>query len=288
MTNKPLHIVILAAGKGSRMRSSLPKVLHKVANKSLLGHVVDCALELKPTAIHVVVGHGKEQVISSFDSHPHKDTLNWVEQTRQLGTGHAVAQAIPAISDDATVLMLTADVPLIKSSTLASMVESMQNYPLALLTAKVDNPFGLGRIVRDDTNSVVGIVEEKDASHTIRQINEINSGIICADKKYLADWLSNINNDNAQQEYYLTDVVSLAHNSGHPIATRQPSNNSEITGINSRSQLALVERLYQLQQAEKFMAQGVTLFDPARFDVRGDVSIGEYVFIVRVSLPPQV
>jgi len=233
MINKPLHIVILAAGKGSRMRSSLPKVLHEVAGKSLLAHVVDTALTLNPAQIHVVVGHGKEQVIEAFESHPKKELLTWVEQALQLGTGHAVAQAIPKIGDNSSVLMLTADVPLIKANTLSAMVDAMQTAQLALLTAVVDNPFGLGRILRDDTDSVTGIIEEK------------------------------------------TDVVGLAHASGAAIATMQPEDNKEINGINSRSQLALVERLYQLECAEKLMASGVTIIDPARFDVRGDVTIGE-------------
>ena len=275
MSNKPLHVVILAAGKGSRMRSNLPKVLHKVAGKSLLGHVIDSSLELNPSEIHVIVGHGKDQVITSFDDHSEKNRLHWVTQTEQLGTGHAVAQAIPNIPDDANVLMLTADVPLINASTLRGMVDAMSNYPLALLTAFVDNPFGLGRILRDDTNAVVSIIEEKDASASIKTINEINSGIICAQKTHLSTWLDQIDNNNAQQEYYLTDVVGLAHKVGNPIATLQPSDNNEINGINSRSQLALVERLYQRQQAEFYMDSGVTLIDPARFDVRGDVSIGQ-------------
>lgn len=279
MTKKPLHIVILAAGKGSRMRSSLPKVLHKVAGKSLLAHVVDAALTLDPDQIHVVVGHGKNQVIDAFELHPSKELLTWVEQTEQLGTGHAVAQAIPSIGDNASVLMLTADVPLIKASTLSAMVDAMQSAPLALLTAVVDNPFGLGRILRDETNSVTGIIEEKDASDSVRQITEINSGIICAHKDVLTQWLQNVSNDNAQSEYYLTDVVGLAHTSGALIATMQPQDNTEINGINSRSQLALVERLYQLAQAEKIMASGVTIIDPARFDVRGDVIIGEDTII---------
>jgi len=221
--------------------------------------VVDSALTLNPAQIHVVVGHGKDHVIDAFESHPKKSLLSWVEQTEQLGTGHAVAQAIPSIGDNASVLMLTADVPLIRASTLAAMVDAMASAPLALLTAVVDNPFGLGRILRDDTNSVTGIIEEKDASDSIRQITEINSGIICAHKDALTQWLNKVDNDNAQEEYYLTDVVGLAHASGASIATMQPQDNTEINGINSRSQLALVERLYQLEQAEKIMAGGVTV-----------------------------
>jgi len=275
MANTPLHVVILAAGKGSRMRSKMPKVLHQVAGKSLLCHVVDAALELNPSEIHVVVGHGKEQVIQAFESHSEKQKLNWVVQTEQLGTGHAVAQALPNIPDNAAVLMLTADVPLIAAGTLANLVSAIDHYPLALLTAFVENPFGLGRILRDDTEAVVGIIEEKDASESIRQIDEINSGIISAQKDYLANWLDSVDNNNAQQEYYLTDIVELAHQSGNPIATFQPHDNNEINGINSRAQLAFVERLFQLEQAKRHMEAGVTLIDPARFDTRGEVTIGE-------------
>ena len=275
MTQKNLHIVILAAGKGSRMRSNLPKVLHKVAGKSLLGHVVDSALALSPTKIHVVVGHGKDAVMDAFVDHAHSATLNWVEQAEQLGTGHAVSQALPFIEGDANVLMLTADVPLIKSSTLIAMVESMTAHPLALLTAIVDDPFGLGRITRDGTNAVTGIVEQKDASVAQQAIREINSGIICADKGHLKNWLINIDNQNAQKEFYLTDVVSLAYQSGSPIAALHPDSNAEVNGINSRVQLAEVERLFQRQKAMQLMAAGVTIIDPARIDIRGDVSIGQ-------------
>lgn len=279
MTQKPLHIVILAAGKGSRMRSDLPKVLHTVAGKPLLGHVIDSALVLQPSQIHVVVGHGKDSVIDAFKDHEQISKLNWVEQTEQLGTGHAVSQALPYINGEADVLMLTADVPLIKSSTLIAMVEAMPTNPLALLTAIVDDPFGLGRITRDETNAVTGIVEQKDASSEQQQIEEINSGIICADKQHLSTWLSNIDNQNAQKEFYLTDVVSLAYQSGNPIAALHPQDNAEVNGINSRIQLAEVERLYQTQYAERLMEAGVTIIDPSRIDIRGDVSIGQDTII---------
>jgi len=274
MSKRPLHIVILAAGKGSRMRSNLPKVLHKVAGKSLLEHVIDSSLELQPERVHVVVGHGKDQVIAEFAEHDQGAKLAWVVQTEQLGTGHAVSSAIPSIDDNANVLMLTADVPMIKASTIASMVDAMQSSSLALLTAIVDNPFGLGRITRDATGAVTGIVEQKDANEAQRAIREINSGIICAHKDQLASWLEKIDNQNAQQEYYLTDVVGLAHAAGCPISTLHPSNTAEITGINSRAQLAQVERLYQLGKVEHLLEQGVTMLDPARVDIRGDVSIG--------------
>ena len=271
------------------MRSELPKVLHKVAGKSLLGHVIDNALDLTPEKIHVVIGHGKEAVINTFAQHPSRHQLNWVEQTEQLGTGHAVTQALPSINGDANVLMLTADVPLIKSTTLASMVSAMSSSPLALLTALVAEPFGLGRITRDDTDAVTGIIEQKDASAEQRKINEINSGIICADKKQLVTWLSQISNDNVQKEFYLTDVVALAYAAGNPIAALHPDINSEVTGINSRVQLAEVERLFQTEQAERLMNDGVTIMDPSRIDLRGDIEIGcDSVIDVNVVLQGKV
>ena len=275
MSQKPLHIVILAAGKGSRMRSSLPKVLHQVAGKSLLGHVIDSAMLLGPAQIHVVVGHGKEAVIGAFAEHPEVGRFNWVEQVEQLGTGHAVSQALPFISGDANVLMLTADVPLIKASTLEAMVTSMESSPLALLTAFVETPFGLGRITRDETNAITGIVEQKDANAEQQKIREINSGIICADKAQLVLWLDQIDDNNVQQEFYLTDVVGLAYQAGNPIAAHHPQDNSEVNGINSRVQLAEVERLYQRGQALRLMNAGVTIVDPARIDIRGDVEIAQ-------------
>ncbi len=279
MTQKPLHIVILAAGKGSRMQSSLPKVLHQVAGKSLLEHVIECALALKPQKIHVVVGHGKDLVIDAFADHQAATRLNWVEQTQQLGTGHAVSQAVPFVEGEANVLMLTADVPLIKASTLEKMVVAMTSSPLALLTAIVNQPYGLGRITRDDTNAVSGIVEQKDANTAQREINEINSGIICADKDQLVHWLDKVDNNNAQKEFYLTDIVGLAYREGNPIAALHPDSNTEVNGINSRVQLAEVERLYQREQAEHLMEAGVTIIDPARIDIRGEVDISKDTII---------
>lgn len=256
------------------MRSAMPKVLHEVAGKSLLGHVLDSAFELQPEAIHVVVGHGKEQVIKSFNDHPQKTLLNWVEQTEQLGTGHAVAQAMPAISGNATVLMLTADVPLIAAQTLKKLEQATTHHTLALLTAIVSTPFGLGRITRDESDAVTGIVEEKDATAEQRLICEINSGIMCARADRLATWLDAIDNQNAQAEYYLTDIVGLAANDGDPTTALQPNSNHEVIGINSRSQLAEAERIYQTAQAQRLMKAGVTLMDPSRVDIRGDVQVG--------------
>ena len=270
MTNRALHLVILAAGKGSRMKSALPKVLHEVAGKPLLGHVIDTASQLDPKAIHVVVGHGKDAVQQTFAAN---ERLNWVEQSEQLGTGHAVQQALPFIEDDANVLMLTADVPLIGLATLSEMQMSMQSSPLCLLTANVDDPHGLGRITRNESNEVTGIVEQKDASPEQAAINEINSGIICADAQWLKRWLDKLSNDNAQGEYYLTDIVGMAAEEGAPIATLQPQSAQEVMGINSRVQLAEVECLYQHQQAISLMENGVTILDPARIDIRGEVEI---------------
>jgi len=206
MSQAPLEIVILAAGKGSRMKSSMPKVLHEVAGKPLLAHVIDSALALEPSKIHVVVGHGKDQVMAAFAD----VDIQWVEQVEQLGTGHAVQQVTPQIADSASVLMLTADVPLIQPQTLAPMVASMAAFPLALLTAIVDDPTGLGRIMRDDSNGVCGIIEHKDATVEQRSIKEINSGILCARASDLKSWLSRLDNNNAQQEFYLTDIVQIA------------------------------------------------------------------------------
>ncbi len=279
MSQPPLHIVILAAGKGSRMRSKLPKVLHKVAGKPLLGHVIDSALSLSPDQVHVVVGFAREQVMAAFAEHEQADKLRFVVQEQQLGTGHAVALALPGIDETANVLMLTADVPLIKPDTLRRLVDSMHAHTLTVLTAVVGNPYGLGRITRDETDAVSGIVEEKDANEAQRKINEINSGIICARKAQLGTWLEQIGNDNNQGEYYLTDVVALAYNAGDPITTLQPAQNHEVNGINDRVQLAAAECIAQHQQAETFMRAGVTIIDPARIDIRGDVSIGQDTII---------
>lgn len=275
MLPSPLEIVILAAGKGSRMKSAAPKVLHEIAGKSLLAHVIESALSLKPAEIHVVVGHGKQSIIDAFANFEADGLkLNWVEQAEQLGTGHAVQQVIPAIDKNSSVLMLTADVPLIGPATLQPLVTSMSAFPLALLTAEFPQPEGLGRIVRDDTDNVCGIVEHKDASPEQLKIKEINSGIMCARCAELTNWLGQLDNNNAQQEYYLTDIVAIANAEGNPITTFQARHNHEVAGINSRSQLAQVERIYQHQQAEQLMESGVTIIDPSRIDIRGEVEIG--------------
>ena len=267
----PLEIIILAAGKGTRMRSALPKVLHNIANKPLLQHVLDTAEQLSPNKIHVVVGHGSDQVKTSCNS----KNINWVLQKEQLGTGHAVQQAMSAVSDKSNVLVLYGDVPLIQKKTLEQLNNAAEHHELALLTAIMQDPTGYGRITRDNSNQVNGIVEQKDASQEQLDIDEINTGFLCAPAKKLNEWLTKIDNNNAQQEYYLTDIVELAYKNGSPIATLHPKNNSETIGINSRSELATVERLYQTLQAERLMTLGVTIIDPQRIDIRGDVTFGQ-------------
>lgn len=270
MSTPPIEVIVLAAGKGSRMQSALPKVLHQVAGKPLLGHVLDAARQLRPHKIHVVIGHAKEQLLQAFA----EPDINWVEQAEQLGTGHAVQQAMPLVDATANVLMLTADVPLISANTLHDMTVHMEAYPLALLTAEVENPAGLGRILRNG-DSVVGIIEDKDCNAAQHHIKEINSGIMCARAADLNGWLKQLGKQNAQGEYYLTDIVDLAYQAGCPIAALQPRDNAEVQGINTRAQLAAVERAYQRLRAAELMASGVTIVDPTRIDIRGDVEIGQ-------------
>ncbi|TWC39572.1 UDP-N-acetylglucosamine pyrophosphorylase /glucosamine-1-phosphate N-acetyltransferase [Pseudomonas sp. SJZ079] len=269
-----LDIVILAAGQGTRMRSALPKVLHPVAGKSMLGHVIDTARTLQPQGIHVVIGHGAEQVRERLAA----DDLNFVLQTEQLGTGHAVAQALPALSAE-RVLILYGDVPLIEQGTLQRLLEKVGDEQLALLTVDLNDPTGYGRILRDKTGKVLAIVEQKDASPEQRQICEGNTGILAVPGKRLGDWLGRLSNSNAQGEYYLTDVIAMAVADGLVVATEQPLDAMEVQGANDRIQLAELERHYQQRAARQLMAQGVTLRDPARFDLRGEVTVGRDVLI---------
>jgi bifunctional UDP-N-acetylglucosamine pyrophosphorylase/glucosamine-1-phosphate N-acetyltransferase len=269
-----LDIVILAAGQGTRMRSALPKVPHPVAGKSMLGHVIDTARKLQPQGIHVVIGHGAEQVRERLAA----DDLNFVLQTEQLGTGHAVAQALPALSAE-RVLILYGDVPLIEQGTLERLLEKVGDQQLALLTVDLNDPTGYGRILRDNTGKVLAIVEQKDASPEQRQICEGNTGILAVPGKRLGDWLGRLSNSNAQGEYYLTDVIAMAVADGLLVATEQPLDAMEVQGANDRIQLAELERHYQQRAARQLMAQGVTLRDPARFDLRGEVTVGRDVLI---------
>ncbi|WNF46833.1 bifunctional UDP-N-acetylglucosamine diphosphorylase/glucosamine-1-phosphate N-acetyltransferase GlmU [Pseudomonas sp. SG20056] len=279
-----LDIVILAAGQGTRMRSALPKVLHPVAGKSMLGHVIDTARLLKPQGIHVVIGHGAELVRERLAA----DDLNFVLQSEQLGTGHAVAQALPALSAE-RVLILYGDVPLIEVETLQRLLQQVSEQQLGLLTVNLNDPTGYGRIVRDEQGVVKAIVEHKDASAEQRLIREGNTGILAVPGKKLGDWLGRLSNSNAQGEYYLTDVIAMAVADGLVVATEQAADEMEVLGANDRIQLSQLERHYQYRAARRLMVQGVTLIDPARFDLRGEVTVGRDVSIdINVILEGQV
>jgi len=269
-----LEIVILAAGQGTRMRSALPKVLHPVAGNSMLGHVIHSARQLDPQRIHVVIGHGADVVRERLAA----DDLNFVLQNQQLGTGHATAQAVPFISAD-TVLILYGDVPLIEVETLQRLLKHVVPGQMGLLTVELEDPTGYGRIVRNADGKVAAIVEHKDASEAQRAITEGNTGILAVPANRLADWMSRLSNNNAQGEYYLTDVIEMAVSDGLVVATEQPHDPMEVQGANDRKQLSELERHYQLRAGRRLMAQGVTLRDPARFDVRGEVTVGRDVLI---------
>jgi bifunctional UDP-N-acetylglucosamine pyrophosphorylase/glucosamine-1-phosphate N-acetyltransferase len=268
-----LNIVILAAGKGTRMYSEKPKVLHALAGKPLLQHVLDCATALKPEQICVVYGHGGEAVPQAMQHYPAK----FVIQEPQLGTGHAVQQAMPHLADDGNTLVLYGDVPLIQQSTLHQMQQAGEG--LVLLTVNLSNPIGYGRIVRNEQQDVLSIVEEKDATSEQREINEVNTGILLAPTKMLGEWLGKLQNNNSQREYYLTDIVGMAVKQGIKVHTVQPAQEWEIHGINSKAQLAVLERTWQLVEAGRLLVQGVTLADASRIDVRGKLSCGSDVEI---------
>ncbi|HAI67944.1 MAG TPA: UDP-N-acetylglucosamine diphosphorylase/glucosamine-1-phosphate N-acetyltransferase, partial [Gammaproteobacteria bacterium] len=270
-----LSIIILAAGLGKRMHSDIPKVLHHIADKPLIRHVLDTALALQPDSIHIVYGHGGTQVRETL-----ADTdVFWVEQAQQLGTGHAVAQAMPEIADDAMVLVLYGDVPLITVKTLQTLSAQADNQSLGVLTVELDHPQGYGRIVRNTQGQVECIIEEKDATASQKQIQEINTGILIAPAAHLRRWLASLNNNNAQGEYYLTDIIAQAVFDNLPIHTTNPVDVHEILGINDSVQLSTLERYYQRQQVKQLMLAGVTVRDPARLDIRGTVQTGRDVSI---------
>ena len=290
-----LEIIILAAGKGTRMHSELPKVLHKVAGRALLSHVIGTAKQLSPDAIHVVIGHGAEQVKETIQD----SSITWCIQEEQLGTGHAVQQALPNIKNDLqNILILYGDVPLLNIETLQKLLNELHDKQLVLLSAILEDPTGYGRIVRkpsietnsqgeilrlanseSNVNNVQAIVEQKDADPRTLDIKEINSGILAAQAGNLKDWLGNINNNNAQQEYYLTDCIALAVQSKQKVEAIICNDENEILGVNNKIHLAQVERLLQSDIAEQLMTNGVTLADPSRIDVRGKLNTGKDVEI---------
>jgi len=270
----PLDIVILAAGQGTRMRSQKPKVLHPLAGKPMLSHVIDTARALNPKAIHLITGHAAQQVQLACAA---KD-LHFIVQPEQLGTGHAVMQALPFLSGEKT-LVLYGDVPMIEVDTLQQLLSKVSDQQMALLTVELANPTGYGRIIRSETGQVQAIVEEKDANPAQKAIKEGNSGIIALPTARLEGWLKRLSNHNAQGEYYLTDVIALAVADGAPIATVKAQEPMEVQGANDRIQLAELERHYQYRAARRLMKQGVTLADPARFDLRGTVEAGRDIYI---------
>ena len=269
-----LEVIILAAGQGTRMRSKLAKVLHPLAGKAMLQHAIDAAAQTAPAAIHVVVGHGADQVKTAV-SHP---DLQWALQAEQKGTGHAVAQGLGNVADDATVLITYGDVPLVRAETLQNMVARCANN-LVLLTATLDDPSGYGRIIRDDAGAVQAIVEQKDASPEQLAVREVNTGMMALPAKYLRDWLPKLSANNAQGEYYLTDIIAMAVAQGVAVEVAQPTALWEVEGVNNRLQLNALERQYQRLQAERLMTEGASLADANRIDIRGSLRIGQDVSI---------
>jgi bifunctional UDP-N-acetylglucosamine pyrophosphorylase/glucosamine-1-phosphate N-acetyltransferase len=271
-----LSVVILAAGQGRRMHSDLPKVLQPLAGRPLLAHVIDTAIELDAAAIHIVHGHGGEQVQAAFAGDAR---LRWAQQAEQLGTGHALMQAMPNVPDDHVVLVLYGDVPLVRARSVDQLVALARAGALALLTATLADPTGYGRIVRDAASNVAGIVEEKDATPAQRAIREINTGLIAAPAKLLRGWLGQLGRSNAQGEYYLTDVAALAVRDKVSVETVHVAGPGEIHGVNDKAQLAEAEGIHRRRHAEALMRAGVTLADPARIDVRGRLTCGRDVSI---------
>lgn len=275
-----LQIIILAAGQGKRMYSNTPKVLHPIAGKPMLTRVVETAQQLNPDAIHIIYGHGGEQIKNSLPDLP----VHWVHQAEQLGTGHAVMQALPHIPPHAQVLVLSADVPLIQAKTLRALIErsttaDIHQSVLALLVANLEDPSGLGRIVRNNQGEIYAIVEEKDAQEQEKNIKEIYTGICCAKASDLEIWLPQLGNNNAQGEYYLTEIIAMAVKNQTPIASLTVDDCFEVQGVNNRLQLQQLERVWQKRTAEQFLANGVMIADANRFDLRGELTCGKDVFI---------
>ncbi len=270
-----LNVVILAAGRGTRMHSDLPKVLHCLAGRALLDHVLATARALKPARLCVVYGYGGDALPKAVQG----NDIVWALQARQLGTGHALQQALPHLDAQGVTLVLYGDVPLTRQDTLQRLLQQAGSDSMAVLTVALSDPTGYGRIVRDTDGRVARIVEQKDASDAEKRINEVNTGIIAAPTARLARWLAGLSNDNAQGEYYLTDTIAMAVAEGMPVATSHPHHEWEVLGVNSKLQLAELERVYQRNYAEKLAGLGATIMDPARLDVRGDLVCGQDVII---------
>jgi bifunctional UDP-N-acetylglucosamine pyrophosphorylase/glucosamine-1-phosphate N-acetyltransferase len=270
-----LSVVILAAGQGKRMKSDLPKVLQPLAGRPLLKHVIDSARQLEADDIHVVYGHGGEQVRKALAKEP----VEWVLQAEQHGTGHAVMQAMPHVPDDHVVLVLYGDVPLVEIATLEKLVDAADENSLALLSVHMKDPTGYGRIIRNNAGTVVRIVEHKDANAKERAIDEVNTGLMAAPARRLREWLGALRNDNAQGEYYLTDVVVMAVKAGLEVKAIVADHENEVLGVNDKVQLAEVEAVLRQRRATQLMLAGVTLVDPSRFDARGPVETGRDVYI---------
>jgi bifunctional UDP-N-acetylglucosamine pyrophosphorylase/glucosamine-1-phosphate N-acetyltransferase len=274
-----LDVVIMAAGKGTRMKSSMPKVLHRLAGKALVQHVIDTARNLQARHTIVITGHGAEQVEAALHQANPQAGLQFARQMPQLGTGHAVQQTVPLLADDAVVVVLSGDVPLTQADTLQALIDACAGQHLALLTIAFDDPTGYGRIVRNAEGQVQAIVEHKDASDAQRAIREVYSGIMAVPAKLLKPWLARLDNHNAQQEYYLTDVVKFAVADGVSVVGHKITDPAQVAGVNSPTQLAELERAFQLRQAQALMAEGVRIIDPARLDVRGHLQCAQDVEI---------
>jgi bifunctional UDP-N-acetylglucosamine pyrophosphorylase / glucosamine-1-phosphate N-acetyltransferase len=270
-----LSIIILAAGQGTRMYSDLPKVMHRLAGKTMLEHVYNSASLVNHRQVYVVYGYGGDQV---KNAHLELDA-EWIIQSEQLGTGHAVKQVLPHVPDSDLVMILYGDIPMITAETLHKLQRAANESGFSLLTSYIDNPTGYGRIIRDEIGDVVRIVEEKDAEGEERSICEINTGMMVVAAEPLKRWINSLENKNVQKEYYLTDIIKMAVDEGITINTINPDSAVEIRGINDRAQLAEIERYYQLIQAHQLMRRGVSIMDPSRFDLRGDVEIGQDIMI---------
>ncbi|NKB34653.1 MAG: UDP-N-acetylglucosamine diphosphorylase/glucosamine-1-phosphate N-acetyltransferase [Pseudomonadales bacterium] len=277
-----MEVVILAAGKGTRMYSAHPKVIHTIGGKPMLQRVIETAIKANANSLHVVIGFGADRIKNHFEKIESFKSVNWLLQEHQLGTGHAVQQAVSSINSDDennTILVLYGDVPLIQADTLEKLLKLSRQNAVSLLTLETENNEGLGRIIRNDANEVVAIVEEKDATAEQKHIQEVNSGIMAISAMHLPDWLARLDNSNEQAEYYLTDIVALAVEDGCKISALTIADENEVQGVNDKSQLAHLERQLQMTNNSKLLEQGVTLRDPTRVDVRGELSCGQDVEI---------